>query len=373
MVILTKKEARDFLVNYHNINTNTVMSIGEVMNRIHTIQYDPLSVVGTNPELVLQARVKNFKRQDLDKELYQTRTLIDQWDKQMSIIETSYFPHYQRVRDNRSNGTLAGYKKHFNIDASDYIDDVLKIVTEEGPILSSSIKTTSKLKHKWGHTKPSTIALDYLFHKGMIGVESRKHRQKRYDLIDRLISVDRNDPFDNDQEFLVWYMLRRIEACGLLSNKSGVHVSGTLIGNKENRNHALKILLQNGDIEEVKVKGINETLYVPKNALSYPINIQDKVTYIAPLDNLIWDRKLIKQLFDFDYTWEVYTPVSKRVYGYYVLPILRGSRFIGRIEFHPYKDTLTVKNIFLEEGIKETKILKQKLNQADKRLLKYLS
>lgn len=53
---------------------------------------------------------------------------------------------------------------------------------------------------------------------------------------------------------------------------------------------------------------------------------------MAPLDNLLWDRNLIRMIFDFDYKWEIYTPVEKRKYGHYVLPILYGDRLIGRIE-----------------------------------------
>ena len=54
--------------------------------------------------------------------------------------------------------------------------------------------------------------------------------------------------------------------------------------------------------------------------------------FLAPLDNLIWDRELIKELFDFDYKWEIYTPVKDRKFGYYVLPVLYGEDFAGRIE-----------------------------------------
>lgn len=73
---------------------------------------------------------------------------------------------------------------------------------------------------------------------------------------------------------------------------------------------------------------------------------------IAPLDNLLWDRKHIKALFDFDYKWEVYTPKPQRKYGYYVLPLLYGDRFIGRAEAirNSSKGALEVKNIWYEDG-----------------------
>jgi hypothetical protein len=77
-----------------------------------------------------------------------------------------------------------------------------------------------------------------------------------------------------------------------------------------------------GSLQDVmaRTKGNRRNAYRPR------------ASFIAPLDNLIWDRRLILELFDFNYTWEVYKPASKRDYGYYVLPVLCGDQFIARWE-----------------------------------------
>ena len=76
-------------------------------------------------------------------------------------------------------------------------------------------------------------------------------------------------------------------------------------------------------------------------------------TFIGPLDNLIWDRDLIRWLFDFDYTWEVYKPAAQRKYGHYVLPVLYGDRFIARVEpiFNQKARVLTIVNWWWEAGV----------------------
>ena len=77
----------------------------------------------------------------------------------------------------------------------------------------------------------------------------------------------------------------------------------------------------------------------------------DEVRFIAPLDNVIWDRKFVQAIFDFEYVWEVYKPEKLRQYGYYVLPILLGDTFIGRFEPDRDKtrqDTLQIKEIWFE-------------------------
>ena len=79
-----------------------------------------------------------------------------------------------------------------------------------------------------------------------------------------------------------------------------------------------------------------------------PITVENKISFIAPLDNLIWDRSMIEDIFDFHYRWEVYTPLAKRKFGYYVLPILYGDKFIGRIEPVKKKDLLEIRGIWKE-------------------------
>jgi uncharacterized protein YcaQ len=82
-------------------------------------------------------------------------------------------------------------------------------------------------------------------------------------------------------------------------------------------------------------------------------DVTPAAAFIGPLDNLIWDRDLIRCLFDFDYTWEVYKPVSQRKYGHYVLPVLYGDRFVARVEpiFDRKARVLTLVNWWWEAGV----------------------
>ena len=242
MLNWTKQQAREFFVNYQMINTSNQYTISDVFDRLKTIQMDPLNVVGTNPELVLQARIKNFKREDLSNALYQERFLIDGWEKQMSIYQTKYFPHFQLVRKHRAEAGLEGARKYLDLDATEYIDEVYDIVKEQGPIFSSKIKLGESKKHKWGHTKPSTVAIDYLWQKGLLGIAERKNTQKKYDLIQRLYpTLEQSNPFSTEPEFIEWYLLRRIKTVGLIWSKSIVHFDGYYIKNRATRNKYLEI------------------------------------------------------------------------------------------------------------------------------------
>jgi hypothetical protein len=104
-------------------------------------------------------------------------------------------------------------------------------------------------------------------------------------------------------------------------------------------------LLADGALAPVQVEGIRGTRYVVSSALpqleraqaeiargALPGDAPPGVAFLAPLDSLVWDRQLLRTLYDFDYIWEVYVPEAKRKWGYYVLPLWFGDRFVGRIE-----------------------------------------
>ena len=123
-----------------------------------------------------------------------------------------------------------------------------------------------------------------------------------------------------------------------------------------------ELLQEKRIVVAVEVEQMKERLYCRAEDLPYIERVlqnpelRERCEFIAPLDNLMWDRKLIYALFDFDYKWEIYTPASKRKFGYYVLPLLYGDRFIGRAEMIVERkfNRLVVKHVWYENDTKVT-------------------
>jgi uncharacterized protein YcaQ len=169
-------------------------------------------------------------------------------------------------------------------------------------------------------------------------------------------------PFTTEEERFAWHVKRRIGAVGLLWNRTSDAWLGLGMKPAE-RAAAFGKLLDDGIIFGVTVEGMKEPLYILTDdaAVLDTVLSANRFTprceLIAPLDSFIWDRKLIKALFEFEYTWEIYTPVFKRKYGAYVLPLLYGEQFIGRVEVvcDRKTKTLIVKNIWYEDTVKQTK------------------
>ena len=125
------------------------------------------------------------------------------------------------------------------------------------------------------------------------------------------------------------------------------------------------------------MEGIRSPLYMKTEDLSLMeavlaggIDTKARLEFLAPLDPMLWDRKLIEALWDYRYSWEIYTPAAKRKYGYYVLPMLWGESFAGRIEaaVDRKSETLVVKNIWYEDGVRRTKKLSGAVDKAVARL-----
>ena len=105
-----------------------------------------------------------------------------------------------------------------------------------------------------------------------------------------------------------------------------------------------------------------------------PIWPKARAALIGALDNALWDRNMLRWIFDLEYIWEVYKPVRERKYGYYVLPVLYGDRFVARVD--PVYDRkvreLTLKNWWWENGVQPDDRMKAALATCMEEFMRYL-
>jgi uncharacterized protein YcaQ len=209
------------------------------------------------------------------------------------------------------------------------------------------------------------------------------HTRKVYDLAQRHIPTEilsAPDPNPDEESFHDWYLLRRIGSVGLLWNRAGEVWLGTPF-NSPQRQEVLQRLLDQGHLLEVHVDGIADPVYLcsqdrPLLEAVISSNTPDPnhASFIAPLDNLLWDRRFLKAIFNFEYRWEVYKPVAVRQYGYYVLPVLYGDRFIAR--FEPVREkrssTLVIKGWWWEGDATVTSEILSALKDCFNHFLAYL-
>jgi uncharacterized protein len=377
MIELTNRQARQFLLLRHGLLGRHRFAGPQgalaFVRQAGCIQYDPVDVCGRNAELTLQSRVKGFTRQTLYDLLYVGRSLVDYPDKNLSIFPTEDWPYFERYRRiARESGLRFPELAALEARTKAYI-------AEHGPVgsgdlpLKGGVYWHSAIHWSGGwekDTNAARAALEQLYSTGELVVYRKEGSRKFYDLAARHIPAEllaAPDPLPDEADHRKWRVLRRIGAVGLMWKRPSdawLNIQGL---KTSERDQAFDGLLAEERIRGLKVEGFKDAFYHRSgdDELIQTVlrggECSPRCELLAPLDCLLWDRRLIRALFGFDYTWEIYTPAPKRKYGYYVLPLLYGENFAGRVEAAAdgKTGTLTVKNVWYEHGVTRTKKLEK--------------
>ncbi len=376
-VIITKEQARKFLLRKQGLlgeyRFRGKEGILEYIRQAGCIQFDPIDVCGKNAELVLQSRIQGFTKEMLYELLYEDRQLIDYFDKNLAILPVTDWKYFERIREAYRNNSR-GREEVERVEAA-----IKEAIAEKGPVSSKDLEMKEKVDWYWSSTNLSRAALETLYFRGELIIHHKKGTNKYYALAKDYLPkevLEAPDPFPEELEHLKWRVLRRISAVGLMWNKPSDAWLAIWDLKAEQRNEVFASLLMEGKIKEVRVEGLKEPLYylaedfpileeVMQTSMEETV-YQPRTELIAALDNMLWDRKLIKALFDFDYKWEIYTPAEQRKYGYYVLPLLSGEKFIGRAELvcDRKSKTLQVKQLWFEDSVRVNTKLKKEIQKC---------
>jgi len=352
----------------------------EYIQRVGCIQYDPINVVGRNPDLVLQSRIANYRPEMLEALLYEDRALLDQWDKMMAVYAVQDWPYLKRLRE----AHRSYYKRRFK-ESPEYLPKVRQALKERGPLSSIDLEHDAIVDWAWGPTRAARAALELLYYSGELIVHHKVNTRRVYDLIERhmpeeLLSMP--DPHASEEDYHDWHVLRRVGGLGLAQPGSGEQWLGIPGMKSSQRQATLRRLTDDGKVIPLQIEEMEDKVFFMRGADRPTLEkVQDqapprpKAAFVGALDNLMWDRKLVNWLFDFDYVWEVYKPVPQRKYGYYVLPVIYGDRFVGRLDpaFDKKTGELTIQQWWWEPDVKPSKAMGTALKVCMRAFIRYLN
>lgn len=389
MRAITKDQAKQFILSKQGLlgKHRFVGKDGayQFVRQAGCIQYDPVDVCGKNAELTLQSRVKGFNKRMLAELLYKDRLLVDYCDKELSIWPAEDWPYFSGYRQR----SIAHGHRFPGIPELE--KQAISYIRENGPVSSDTLPIEgtvywhSSMHWSGNWDKESQAArsvLEQLYTDGVLLIHHKSGSRKYYDLAEKHLDrslLEAENPCADEANFIRWRILRRIGAVGLLWNRISYAWLGIEMTTQQ-RNEAFAALEAAGEIEAVRVEGLSQPLFMltgdrslMEAVLEQAVDVKARLEFLAPLDPMLWDRKLIEALWSYHYSWEIYTPAAKRKYGYYVLPMLYGQNLIGRIEAAADRKTrvFTVKNIWYEPGIKVTKGLQKAIDSAIQRLARF--
>jgi uncharacterized protein YcaQ len=310
---VSQAEARRIAVRAQALD-GSATGVLETVRRLGRLQIDPISTVAPPQYLVLWSRLGAYDAAGLDRLLWEEKRLFE-WGAFIRPIE-DYPLILARMRRKRT-GKYAWERRgtEFLRKNGAFRRYVLRELERRGPLLSRELVDTSVRtwqSHGWYGNRSVGVMLELLQGRGQVAIVGRRAGHRLWDLAERWFP-------EVDPPALV-------EAERLLEERAW---------------RALGVRLdRNGDWE------------IHPEAQDGPVST--RTTFISPFDRLIHDRDRAEALFGFRYRLEMYVPKAKREYGYYVLPILRGDRLIGRIEpvFERKSRVLRVNGVWWEPGVK---------------------
>jgi uncharacterized protein YcaQ len=324
--------------------------VAQTVERLGYVQIDTIAVVRRAHHHTFWARLPEYEPQMLHEIQAQDRRVFEWWAPAMSYVPMSDYRYYA-TRMGPEN--IRRWKREWYAENKEVVEGVLARIRQEGPLGSRDFKAPEGYKRgTWWSWKPAKEALEVLFDMGELMVSERRNFQRIYDLRERVLptSLDMSEP--SPDEIGRFRVRRTLGGLGF-SPVDGIHW-GRRWGPAATP-EAVQELIDAGEVTSFEIEGLEGTfcaLTETLDVVSGQPGDNGQVHILSPFDNLVIRRGWVSQFFGFEYKLEAYTPAAKRKYGYFCLPILWGTRFVGRMDAKADRKakTFIVRKVIFEPG-----------------------
>jgi uncharacterized protein YcaQ len=299
--------------------------VEQAIRRLTAVQLDSISAVDRAHRLTIASRIGAFS-DDTVPALLRTGRIFEYWAHEASLLPIELWPHFRSVMEGAGHW---GAHDRAVRDHPELVEPVLERIRAEGPLGSRDFEGHGGGGGMW-NWKPAKMVLEALWDRGHLAIAGRKSFQRQYDLVERVIPKHVLEaPTPTEAETLRTFALLAVGARGALT-EAAIREHWRLKGGKARLHHHLLALVDDGRLIEIAPDDDGAPFYVLAGTeldgeLAPPV-------LVCPFDNLVWDRPLLDRLFGFRHVIEVYKREHQRAYGYYVLPLLAGDRFLGRAD-----------------------------------------
>jgi uncharacterized protein len=294
------------------------------IRRLACIQLDSISTVERSHRIALGARIGAY-RESAVAELMRGGAIFEYWAHEACLIPIEDF----RMHRWRMNELATSHPWRGNVleREPELTRHVLDEIAEKGPLPSRHFEGRGS-GGMW-NWKPAKVVLEALHSAGRLVIAGRENFQRLYELPERIVPREllEGEPPTRD-EYVRWATLRAVEARGALTEKAVAEMWRLRGGGAAIRPYA-DHWIERGKLRRVEVAdGGTAVLVTPDE----PAGALPPAVLLSPFDNLLWDRDFLARAFGFRHVIEVYKREHERVYGYYVLPLLRRERIVGRAD-----------------------------------------
>jgi len=330
------------------------------IDRLGLLQIDSVNVLTRAHYLPLFSRLGNYDRSLLDRAAWGhkgQRRLFEFWAHEASLLPLATQPllRWRMQRSAANAGDGKGKLHRFRKEKKAFIDEVKREIADRGPLAASELSNGGPGRGAWWGWSDGKLAVEWLFFAGEVTTATRRGTFERvYDLTERVLPPSIQAlPTPTETEAQRELLRLSARALGVATEFDLRDYFRLGVADTKAR---LAELVEAGDLLPVTVEGWDRPAYLDPEA-RMPRRIEARAL-LAPFDPLIWERDRTHRIFDFFYRIEIYTPLNKRNYGYYVLPFLLGDRLVGRVDLKADRagSRLLAHAIHVEPGIDRRKI-----------------
>ncbi len=337
------------------------------MRTVEFTQLDPLRPVARAHDLMLHSRVTGYREGMFEELTYKDRKFFD-WGGWLAAMPMEELPYWRVMMQHHAVGR---WGKRFAAEHQQVVDHVLKALTERGPLMNRDFESTKAIAGSYRSGKDTGNALYYLWIKGDVMTFDRKRFERVYHLRESVVPPHLAHTADVAEaeraialKQVAWHgFCKPVSITGefryVIDKEKGPELIQNLLDSGlltwiTPDGHPGKRLMLTSDLPIIKTLELGD---LPQEWSPLKETTEDEVTFLSPLD-VVSARGRAKQLFEFDYIWEVYKPLHLRKWGYYTMPMLYGDRLVGRIE--PTLDKKTVALTILGLSLEEPELAKSK-------------
>lgn len=338
------------------------------------VQLDTIQVVARAHHHILWSRNQNYREPMLDDVLGRQGGVFEHFTHDASVIPMEYLPLWQRqFTRKKAQMDKAGWLK--NLPNTSAREGIKNRIREEGPLSTHAFESTQKGPKKMWARPPHKIALDYMWYCGELATSHRENFTKFYDLAERVFPQDLHRSTVSDEAQIDWLCHGALTRMGFGSTgdvqRYWAATTAPEVRAWHKRFEGALVPVEVETAQGAWMKALAPADISQRLEALKPVT--SRLRILSPFDPVIRDRTRLSRLFGFEYRVEMFVPAAKRIWGYYVYPILEGDRFIGRIEVKADRkaSVLTVLNLWQEAGVVWSKDREKKLASELERMRKF--
>jgi uncharacterized protein len=335
---LTKAQARRIAVRAQLLDAPRPTDLVEVVQQLTLLQIDPTAAIAPSADLVAWSRLgSTYEPARMQQALEEDRTLFEHnalirpmSDIGLYLAGAAEWPSYDKQRD-------------WLRDNDRFRRDILELLRSSVPLTSRDVPDTCVVPWAstgWTNNRNVTQMLEFLMMRGEVAIARRVGRERVWDLPERVYPADVVIPSVDEAERAK--NERRLASLGIARQKRAVTP------------------MEPWDVgeagEPAVVEGTKGEWRVDSAALSEK-DFEGRTALLSPFDRLVHDRVRAEELFDFEYTIEMYKPAAKRRWGYFALPILHGDRLVGKLDAKADRKASVLRVHAIHEDVKFTRTM----------------